>query len=144
MGLATKFVWVFVPSSRKTWTNFLANPVDSLSKHWVWIHSRSSDVNSWLIAKVPDAGKDWGQKEKRMSEDEMAWMASLMQWSWTWANCGWSSGTERPGMLQFIGSQRVRHDWVTEKQHISSTMLDHIGRNKTQFLPAQFSEKDRK
>ena len=32
----------------------------------------SSDVNSWLIGKVPDAGKDWGQKENRVSEDEMA------------------------------------------------------------------------
>ena len=31
----------------------------------------SSDVNSWLIGRVPDAGKDWGQKEKRLSEDEM-------------------------------------------------------------------------
>ena len=32
----------------------------------------SSDENSWLIEKVPDAGKHWGQKEKRASEDEMA------------------------------------------------------------------------
>ena len=32
----------------------------------------SSDVNSWLVGKVPDAGKDWGKKEKRASEDEMA------------------------------------------------------------------------
>ena len=32
----------------------------------------SPDANSWLIRKVPDAGKDWGQKEKRASEDEMA------------------------------------------------------------------------
>ena len=32
---------------------------------------RSSDVNSQLIGKVPDAGKDWGQ-EKRVSEDKMA------------------------------------------------------------------------
>ena len=31
-----------------------------------------SDANRWLIGKVPDAGKDWGQKEKRASEDEMA------------------------------------------------------------------------
>ena len=31
----------------------------------------SSDVNSPLIGKVPDAGKDWGQKEKRGSEDEI-------------------------------------------------------------------------
>ena len=32
----------------------------------------SSDENRWLTGKVPDAGKDWGQKEKRASEDEMA------------------------------------------------------------------------
>ena len=32
----------------------------------------SSDANRWLIGKVPDAGKDQGQKEKRVSEDEMA------------------------------------------------------------------------
>ena len=32
----------------------------------------SSDVNRWLIGKVPDAGQDWGQKEKRVSEDELA------------------------------------------------------------------------
>ena len=32
----------------------------------------SSEANSWLMGKVPDAGKDWGQKEKRASEDEMA------------------------------------------------------------------------
>ena len=30
-----------------------------------------SDVKSWLIWKDPDAGKDWGQEEKGMTEDEM-------------------------------------------------------------------------
>ena len=30
----------------------------------------SSDVNSWLIGQVPGAEIDWGQKEKRASEDE--------------------------------------------------------------------------
>ena len=33
----------------------------------VWL----PDVNSWLIWKDPDAGKDWRQEEKRMTEDEM-------------------------------------------------------------------------
>ena len=28
------------------------------------------DVKSWLTGKVPDAGKDWMQKEKRAAEDE--------------------------------------------------------------------------
>ena len=30
------------------------------------------DAESWLIRKDPDAGKDWGQEEKRMTEDEIA------------------------------------------------------------------------
>ena len=29
------------------------------------------DVKGWLIRKDPDAGKDWGQKEKGVAEDEM-------------------------------------------------------------------------
>ena len=31
----------------------------------------SSDVKNWLTGQVPDAGKDWGQKEKRASENKM-------------------------------------------------------------------------
>ena len=29
-------------------------------------------VKSWLIGKDSDAGRDWGQEEKGMTEDEMA------------------------------------------------------------------------
>ena len=36
------------------------------------------DMKSWLIGKDPDAGRDWGQKEKGMKEDEMvAWHHQL-------------------------------------------------------------------
>ena len=30
------------------------------------------DAKSWLTVKDPDAGRDWGQEEKGMTEDEMA------------------------------------------------------------------------
>ena len=40
----------------------------------------SSDANSCLIGKVPDAGKDWGQKEKRASEDERAGWHHRCNW----------------------------------------------------------------
>jgi len=33
----------------------------------------------WLIRKDPDTGKDWGQEEKRVAEDEDGWMASPIQ-----------------------------------------------------------------
>ena len=42
------------------------------------------------------------------------WMVSLTQWTWVWVDWGSWWWTGRPGVLWFMGSQRVRHDWVTE------------------------------
>ena len=42
------------------------------------------------------------------------WMASPTQWIWVWVDSGSWWWTGRPGVLWFMGSQRVRHDWVTE------------------------------
>ena len=39
---------------------------------------------------------------------------SLTQWTWVLVNSGSWWWTGRPGMLQFMGLQRVGHDWVTE------------------------------
>ena len=42
------------------------------------------------------------------------WMASPTQWTWVWVNSRSWWWTGRPGLLLSMGSQRVRHDWVTE------------------------------
>ena len=42
------------------------------------------------------------------------WMASPTQWMWVWVNSGRWWWTGRPGVLRFMGSQRVGHDWATE------------------------------
>ena len=42
------------------------------------------------------------------------WMASPTRWTWVWVNSGRWWWTERPGVLRFMGSQRVGHDWATE------------------------------
>ena len=45
-----------------------------------------SHVESWLIGKVSDAGRDWGQGQKGMTEDEMAgWHHQLdgHEFGWT-------------------------------------------------------------
>ena len=42
------------------------------------------------------------------------WMASPTGWTWVWVNSGSWWGTGRPGVLQFMGLQRVGHDWATE------------------------------
>ena len=63
------------------------------------------DENSWLIWKDPDAGKDWRQ-EKGMTEDEMAGRHHRLN--------GVSLNSGKPGVLRFIGSQRVGHNWAIE------------------------------
>ena len=70
-------------------------------------------AKSWLIGKDSDAGRDWGQEEKGTT----GWdglMASPTWWMWVWVNSGSWWWTGRPGVLQFMGSQRVGHDWATE------------------------------
>ena len=42
------------------------------------------------------------------------WMASLTRWAWVCVNFGSWWWTGRPGVLRFMGSQRVGHDWTTE------------------------------
>ena len=42
------------------------------------------------------------------------WRASLTRWTWVWVNSRSWWWTGRPGVLRFMGSQRVGHDWGTE------------------------------
>ena len=41
-------------------------------------------------------------------------LASPTLWTWVWVNSRSWWWTGRPGVLWFMGSQRVRHDWATE------------------------------
>ena len=61
----------------------------------------------WERLKVGGEGDDRGWD---------GWMASPTQWTWVWANFGRWWRTEKPSMLQSMGLQRVRHDWVTKQQ----------------------------
>ena len=68
-------------------------------------------------------------------------MSSLTQWSCVWVNSGSWWWTGRPGMLQFMGSQRVRHDWVTELKLKTKwkKILDCFKANQNKFQkPALF------
>ena len=69
-------------------------------------------AKSWLIRKDPDAGRDWEQEEKGTTEDKMAGWHH--RWAWVWVDSGSWWWTGRPGVLRFMGSQRVGHDWATE------------------------------
>ena len=108
------------PSSRKSTLNIHW-------KDWCWSWS-SNNLATWC--KEPTHQKRLWCSEKWKAGGEGddrgqdGWMASPTQWIWVWASSRRWWRTEKPGMLQSMGLQRVRHDWVTE-HIISSTNSKH-------------------
>ena len=62
-----------------------------------------------------------GGRRKRDNRGRDGWMASLTRWTWVWVNSGNWWWTGRSGVLRFMGSQRVGHNWVTELNWDSKT-----------------------
>ena len=60
----------------------------------------------------------WEKLRAREEGGNRGWgdlMASLTQWTWVWANSGRQWRTGKPGILLFMGSQRIKHDLPTEQ-----------------------------
>ena len=74
------------------------------------------NLKSWLIAKYPDAGKDLGQEEKWATEDEMVGWQYWLSGHYSEQTPGDNEGQGNPGVLQFMGLQRIGHNLVTEQQ----------------------------
>ena len=73
------------------------------------------DAKSWLFGKDPDSGKDWGQAEKGATEDEMVgWHHFSMDMNLI--ELQEIVKDRKPGMLQSLSSESVRHNWATEQQ----------------------------
>ena len=108
-----------------TWSS-VYKQVHLSSKNWTFFLSTAPfDAKGWLIWKDPDVGKDWKQEEKGMTGDGC--MASRTQWTWVWLSSGSWWWTGKPGVLQSTGSQRVRHNWVTELNRIWVILLERNG-----------------
>ena len=73
--------------------------------HLMWRTDSFENTRFWERLRAGGEGDDRGWD---------GWMASLTQWTWVWVDSRswWWAG--RPGMLRFMGSQRVGHDWATE------------------------------
>ena len=91
-----------------------------LSIHWKdWCWSWNSNTLAAWCEELTYLKRPWcWERLKAGGEGDNrgwdGWMALLTQWTWVWVNSrGWW-WTGRPGVLQFTGSQRVGHDWMTE------------------------------
>ena len=52
----------------------------------------------------------------------LKFVTSPTWWTWVWVNSGSWWWTGRPGVLQFMGSQRPGHNWATELNWVSDTI----------------------
>ena len=74
---------------------------------------------------------------RRRGRQRMRWLDGITYWTWVWVNSGSWWWTGSPSVLQFMGSQRVGHDWGTELNwnylstyfYLSSTYLYHLIEN---------------
>ena len=93
-------------------------------------------MKNWLIGKDPDAGKDLKARGEGDGRGRDCWIASLPWWTLVWASSGswWKTG--KSGVLQSMGSQRVRHNWATEQQQIYTYIWGSPGGSVVKNPPA--------
>ena len=104
------------------------------NKSWIFIERTDAEVETlntlatwckeltawerpwcWEGLKVGAEGDDRGWD---------GWMASSTQWTWVWIDSRSWWWTGKPGVLQSMGSQTVRHDWATQLNwNISTEVL---------------------
>ena len=73
--------------------------------HLMW--RADSFEKTLMLGKIEGRRRRWCQRIRRLDP-------SLTKWTRVWVDSGRWQCTGRPGMLRFMGSQRVGHDWVTE------------------------------
>ena len=91
-----------------------------LNIHWKdWCWSWNSNTLATLCEELTHLKRPWCWKRLKAGGEGDdrgwdAWMASPTLWTWVWVDCRSWWWTGRPGVLWFMGSQRVGHNWVTE------------------------------
>ena len=100
-----------------------------LWKEWCYSWNSSTLATSW--EELTHWKRSWcweglgagGEGDDRGWD---GWMASLTRWKWVWVNSGSWWWTGRPGVLRFIGLQRVGHDWATKLNWVSLLLLSLV------------------
>ena len=91
-----------------------------LGVHWKdWCWSWNSNTLATSCEELTHWKRPWwweGLRAGGEGDDRGwdGWMASPTQWAWVWVNSRSWWWTRRPGVLWFMGSQKVGHDWATE------------------------------
>ena len=137
MKFACRYIYSWVPKNWWFWTvvleKTLESPLDCKEIQPVhpkgnqsWVFTGGTDCWGWNSntlatwwGELTHLKRPWCWERLRVG-GEMddrgwdGWMASPTQWKWVWADSGSWRWPERPGMLWFMGSQRVGQVSATE------------------------------
>ena len=116
-SMINNFHWV--PQRHLPCENVLLCTVESCMLPWIFIGRTDAEVPT---LGPPDAElthwkRPWCWERTGGEGDDRGWdgwMASPTQWTWVWVDSGSWWWTGKPGLLWFMGSQRVWHNWATE------------------------------
>ena len=123
-------LWCWRRLLRVPWTARRSNPCRSILKE---INAKYSLEGVMLNLKLQYFGHLMGRayslektlvlgktkgKRKRVVGQKMRWLDSITDWTWTWANSRRWWRTGKPGVLQSMGLQTVRHSLATAQQRI--------------------------
>ena len=108
-------------------------------KDWCWSWSFNTlatwckEPTHWKRPWCWERLKAGGEGDDRGWDD---WMASSTQWTWVWASSRREWRTGKPGVLQSMDSQRVKHDSATEQQRRFPFLKKHKLRGSVTSCPA--------
>ena len=94
-----------------------------LNIHWKdWCWSCNSNTLATSCEELTHWKRPWCWESLKAGEGDDrgwdGWVASATRWTGVWVNSGNWWWTRRPGVLQSMGLQRARHNWVTEPNWI--------------------------
>ena len=139
-GFSSSHLWMWEFDYKESWApknwcfwtmvlkKTLASPLDCKEikpvhpkgdQSWIFIWSWNSNTLVTWCEELTHFKRPWCWERLRAGGEGDnrgwdGWMASLTQWTWVWVDSGswWWIG--RPGVLRFMASQRIRHDFATE------------------------------
>ena len=111
---------------------------------WVFIGRTNAEAETPILWP-PQARADSLEKtlmlggiggRRRRERQRMRWLDGISDW-WTWVcvNSGSWWWTGRSGVLRFMGSQRVGHDWVTELNWTELNIMNLISESTIWWCP---------
>ena len=124
-SFSSSHVWMWELDHKESWE---LSPLDCKeikpvhpkgNQSWIFIGRMDAEAEApilWPPAASLEKTLMLARLKAREGDDRGwdGWMASLTQWTWVWANTGREWRTGKPGLLQSMGSQRVRHNLATE------------------------------